>query len=128
MRHTKLEITAPAQWLRSLSEERDGYRRLVLESKGTAHAAYRLARAACNGEPPLLEDLQSATSLLASRLGGPAVLPIRSLLPTAVSGVMPIAAPISTAPEAQSTRPPVQPSAPPVPVRANRSDRHRVSA
>jgi len=129
MRQTKLEITDPTQWLRSLSEERDGYGRLVRESKGAARAAYRIARARCNGEPPLLDDLQAAASLLAARLGGQSSLPIRSLLPSASSGVMPVAAPISTAPSsAQTTRPQVQPAAPSNQIRPSRPQSNRATA
>jgi hypothetical protein len=129
MRQTKLEITDPAQWLRSLSQERDGYSRLVRESKGTASAAYRIARARCHGDAPLLDDLQSATSLLAARLGGESSLPIRSLLPSAISGVMPAVRPISTAPEsAQTTRPQVQPAAPSDRVRPSRPRSNRATA
>ncbi len=87
MRKPKLEIADPAQWLRSLSGESGGYRRLVLESGGMARAAYRLARAHCSaesGDAPLLGDLQAAASLLAARLGGHGSLPIKSLLPSSL--------------------------------------------
>ncbi len=85
MFRTRLEIADPAQWLRSLSEDSRGYSRLVLESGGMARAAYRLARAqrsAVSGGAPILGDLQAAASLLAKRVGGPGLLPIRSLLPS----------------------------------------------
>jgi hypothetical protein len=90
MRKTQLEIAEPARWLRQLSEDSAGCRRLVSESKGMACAAYRLARAQCSvetGEPPCLHDLQAAAAWLGARLGEQSVLPIKSLLPGAVAAI-----------------------------------------
>ena len=90
MRKTQLEIADPAAWLRHLAEDRDGFSRLVGESKGMARAAYRLARAHCSietGGSPSLQDLQEATTWLAARLGVSSALPIKSVLPGAVQEV-----------------------------------------
>ena len=85
MAKAREELTNPEEWLRRLTNERDGYARLIDESGGSACAAYRVARARCttvppSGAPPTLEELQAAARLIASRVGRGGALPITSLL------------------------------------------------
>ncbi|HEY4159083.1 MAG TPA: hypothetical protein VGM29_13335 [Polyangiaceae bacterium] len=79
------EIDHPAEWLRALFEDASAFERLVTESGGMAHAAYRLARARCRASAvptalPTLGELQAAALILARRVGAPETLPIKSLL------------------------------------------------
>jgi len=83
----RLERERPAEWLRWLAEEPDGYRVLLAQAGGLARAAYRLASARCRaqggvGETPTLRELQAAALLLAGQLGMADRLPITSLLAT----------------------------------------------
>jgi hypothetical protein len=85
MAQAREELQNPQAWLSRLSQESDGYTRLIGESGGTARAAYRLARARCKvasppSASPTLEDLQAAARLLAARVGHGGALPIRSVL------------------------------------------------
>ena len=86
MTKTKLEISDPGLWLREVCGDRDGFARLVRESRGMVRAAYRVARAHARDErceAPSLADLQVTIALLAAALGTRAALPIQSLLPAA---------------------------------------------
>ena len=79
------ELDHSAEWLRALYEDAGAFARLVSDSGGMAHAAYRLARARCraNAVPttlPTLEELQAAALILARRVDTSGPLPIKSLL------------------------------------------------
>jgi hypothetical protein len=85
MAKAREELSSPQTWLRRLAEEQGGSARLIGESGGSAHAAYRVARARCRaesaaGSEPTLEDLQAAARLLAARVGSGGALPITSVL------------------------------------------------
>jgi hypothetical protein len=84
-RMRSLEHDRPGDWLRRLAEDSDGYRVLIAESGGRAHAAYRVARARCRlsetGLEPTLGDMQAALEVLACATGNFERLPITSLLP-----------------------------------------------
>jgi hypothetical protein len=108
MRKTQLEIADPAAWLRHLADDRDGFSRLVGESKGMARAAYRLARAHCSIETrgtPSLQDLQEATTWLAARLGVSTALPIQSVLPAAVEAARSVPPPAPSSLHRAKSRP-----------------------
>ena len=123
MRKTQLEIADPQEWLATLAADADGFSRLVRESGGLARAAYRLARARCIvlfDAAPELEDLQAATALLSSRLGGHTVLPISSVLPAArTSSNFPAAPAVQSAP--QQVQPLARSFPPPPPSSLRRS-------
>ena len=133
MRKTRLEVADPQEWLATLAADADGFSRLVRESGGMARAAYRLARARCIvlfDSTPQLEDLQAATALLSSRLGGHSVLPITSLLPGPLEAAR-ASSNFPAAPAVQSTRQEVQPIArsfPPPPPSSLRRSKSRPEA
>ena len=81
----RIEQERPAEWLRWLAENVDGYRLLLEESGGLARAAYRLARARCHarggiGATPTLRELQIAALALARELGMSEGLPVSAML------------------------------------------------
>ena len=81
----RIEHERPAEFLRWLSEEPDGYRLLMERAGGLAQASYRLARARCRthgggGAAPTLRELQAAAVTIAQALGLLESLPITSLL------------------------------------------------
>ncbi len=85
MAKPKPELDRPHEWLRGLAEEPEGYRVLLHEAGGLAHAAYRVASARCRaqggiGEAPTLRELQSAAMSIARHTGRLETLPITSLL------------------------------------------------
>src|SRR4051812_49328254 len=122
MRPTQQEFANPREWLIRLAEEPDGYRRLVNESSGFGRAAYRLARARCQASgagQPLLDDLQTAATLLANCLGIDGTLPIRSLLP----GPRSQPPPVLSRPPAAVSHPPAKPMIPQTPLPPGPSQR-----
>jgi hypothetical protein len=79
------ELDHPSEWLRALVENASAFERLLADSGGVAHAAYRLARARCRASAvptalPTLDELQAAALMLSSRVGALGPLPIKSLL------------------------------------------------
>lgn len=75
----------PIEWLNSLIERPDGYRRLLEEAGGLPVAAWRLAKARCevfevSTAIPSRSELRSAAHELSQQLGLSAPLPSRAVL------------------------------------------------
>lgn len=69
----------PGEWLRSVSQERDGFKRLLDEEEGSiSAAAYRVASAKCRSQEVATEvpsgmDVKAAARLIAAKVPGTVV-------------------------------------------------------
>jgi len=78
-------VTAPIEWLLSLSQSPNGYQALVADAGSLAVAAYRVARARCltlqvATPVPTRSDVRAAAREIATRIGWSAPLPASSAL------------------------------------------------
>jgi len=73
-------VMIPIEWLNALTEQRDGYQRLVEEAGGLPAAAWKLARARCDvwsvaTGAPTVREVRAAAREIVRRLGSVTPVP-----------------------------------------------------